>query len=337
MTRVAALQASGPFLDRDGCLDQAIGWIEQAGAQGVELLAFPEGFIPGHPLWYHFHPVTSVKSLSWAARLFDNSLVVGERETDALAAAARRAGTHVVIGICEKRAGTTGTMYNSQLFIDAEGGVLGCRRKLMPTVGERIVHAPGTGELFPAFRTPAGTITGLICGENANPLASVAIAAGGTQVHVASWPSHFSPNEHPMSQAIAFNTLALSYQASCFVLNACGVVTPEMQDLLAVTEDDRRFLEDPANGGGASIVGAKSRLLAGPLLGDRQELLVADIDLGECVEAKVVHDYAGHYNRPDVFTLIVRPGAEGLVVEGPSEAPTAVGDESLPAAPLEGS
>ncbi|HLH68591.1 MAG TPA: carbon-nitrogen hydrolase family protein [Candidatus Dormibacteraeota bacterium] len=311
--RVAVVQATGPFLRRDRCLEEAVRWIQEAGAQGARLVAFPEGFIPGHPTWYHFHPVTGKQSLEWAAELFANSVEVGGPVTDALCEAARRAGVHVVIGVCEREPGTTGTMYNTQLFIDDGGRILGKRQKLVPTVGERIVHAPGRGEMVPVFETKIGRLTGLLCGENANPLAIFALAAQGAQIHVACWPSHFSPNEHPMAEAVTFNTLSLSYKASCFVLNACGTITEEHRHLLPRTDDDRRFLADPLNGGGSSVIGATSRVLSGPMPGDEQGLLLAELDLHDCVRAKVVHDYSGHYNRADVFTLEVRAPSHRLL------------------------
>ena len=34
-------------------------------------------------------------------------------------------------------------------------------------------------------------------------------------------------------------------------------------------------------------------------------LLFADLDLSRCLHEKAVHDYAGHYNRPDIFTVQV--------------------------------
>lgn len=304
--KVAVVQSSGPFLNRDGCLAQALDWIAQAGREAVDLVAFPEGYIPGHPLWFHFHPVTGSQSLAWSAQLFENSVEIDGPEVRAICQAARAAGIHVVMGVCERLPGTTGTMFNSQLFIDAEGRLLGRRQKLVPTVGERIVHTPGRGPMLPVFKTAFGRLSGLLCGENANPLATFTLAARGTQIHVASWPSHFSTNEHPMVDAITFNTLSLSYQASCFVLNACGVITSEMAELLPYREQDRAFLSNRLNGGGSSVIGAASRILAGPMPGDEEGLLCAEIDLKDCVRAKVVHDYSGHYNRPDVFTLSVR-------------------------------
>jgi nitrilase len=330
--RVAVVQATGPFLDREGCLEAAIRWIGEAGRRGVQLVAFPEGFVPGHPVWYHFHPCTGRQSLEWAARLFLNAVVVPGPETDRLCEAARAAGCHVVVGVCERLAGTSGTMYNTQVFIDDRGRILGKRQKLVPTVGERIVHAPGTGDMLRVFDTSVGRLSGLLCGENANPLATFSLAAQGTQIHVASWPSHFSANEHRMADAILFNTLSLSYQCSCFVLNACGRITDEMRSLLPFRDEDRAFFDGAARGGGSSIVSALSEVIAGPMPGDEEGLLVADLDLTDCVRAKVVHDYSGHYNRPDVFSLAVQAQTPPLFRRVRAGGPRAEGADTVSAA-----
>ncbi|HSR33123.1 MAG TPA: carbon-nitrogen hydrolase family protein [Anaerolineae bacterium] len=303
--RAAVVQAAPAFLDREASAEKAVRFIEEAGEQGVDLLAFPEGFIPAHPVWYHFHPATGKESLQMATELFKNSVEVPGPTLDALCAAARRAKVNVVIGVCEKRPATTGTMYNTQLFISREGQLLGKHQKLMPTVGERLVHTGGHGDTLQVFQTDAGRVSGLICGENSNPLAIFALAAQGTQIHVASWPNHFSRNEHCMVDAITFATRSLSYKCSCFVLNACATISDAMRERLPYTEEDRAFLSNPENGGGSSIIGADSMILAGPMRGAEEGLLVADLDLEDCVRAKLVHDYSGHYNRPDVFTLIV--------------------------------
>lgn len=303
--RIAVVQGAPVFLEREPTTEKAIGFIEEAGRKGVDLLAFPEGFIPCHPVWYHFHPATGKKSLVFAAELFKNSVEIPSPTTEALCGAAARANVNVVMGLCEKRPKTTGTMYNTQLFIDRKGQILGKHQKLMPTVGERLVHMGGYGDSLRVFETDIGRVSGLICGENSNPLAIFALAAQGTQIHVACWPNHFSKNEHNMGDAITFATRSLSYKGSCFVLNACGTISDKMREILPYVEEDRTFLSDPEKGGGSSIIGADSMILAGPMSGKEEGLLVADIDLEDCVRAKLVHDYSGHYNRPDVFTLAV--------------------------------
>lgn len=319
--RVGVVQAAPAFLDRDASVEKARSFIRRAADEGVELLAFPEGFIPAHPVWYHFHPATGAASLEMAAELFENAVEVPGPVTEELSGAAAAAEVAVVMGICERRPATTGTMFNTQLFFGRDGRFLGKHRKLTPTVGERLVHAGGHGDTLETFTTTVGRVSGLICGENSNPLAIAAVSAGAPEIHVASWPNHFSRNEHRMSELATLASRSFAYKASCFVLNACGTISDEMVDRLAYTEEDREFLENRSNGGGSSIVGADTFVVAGPMDGKQEGLLVADIDLRDCVRAKTVHDYTGHYNRADVFTLSVDRRVPELFDEasGPSD------------------
>ena len=167
--RVAVVQAAPVFSEREPSAEKAICFIEEAGQKGVDLLAFPEGFIPCHPVWYHFHPATGKKSLAFAAELFKNSVEIPGSTTEALCAAAARANVNVVMGLCEKRPRTTGTMYNTQLFISRQGKILGKHQKLMPTVGERLVHAGGFGDTLRVIDMDIGRVSGLICGEKLEP------------------------------------------------------------------------------------------------------------------------------------------------------------------------
>jgi nitrilase len=53
--------------------------------------------------------------------------------------------------VCEKLPNTIGTLFNSQVFIGPRGEYLGKHQKLMPTVGERLVHIGGRGDTLRAF------------------------------------------------------------------------------------------------------------------------------------------------------------------------------------------
>jgi aliphatic nitrilase len=102
-----------------------------------------------------------------------------------LSAAARDANAYVVVGVCEKVPNTIGTMFNTQVYLGPDGSLIGKHQKIVPTVGEKLVHAGGFGDTFGAFQTGFGPMSGLICGENSNPLAVFALTAEGTRVHVA--------------------------------------------------------------------------------------------------------------------------------------------------------
>src|SRR5690606_38100127 len=251
---------------------------------------------------YHFHPATTSESRRMAAELFKNSVEIPSAATDALCAAARDAGAYVVMGLCEKMPGTFGTMYNSQLFISPQGKIIGKHQKLVPTSGERLVHTNGRGDTLHTYDTEFGRLSGLICGENSNPLAIFALIAEGAAIHVASWPNLPGRTALARAERGIMTGRSLAFMAKAFVLDVCGTVSDEMRKVLAFRPEDEAYLADPALSGGSTIIGPDSNIIAGPM-GSEEGILYADIDLEDGVKGKIPHDFAGHYNRSDVFTV----------------------------------
>ena len=307
--RLAAVQAAPVLLDREATIARACRLIREAGASGADVIGFPEGFVPAHPVWFHFHPATSPAAMALSRELFANAVVVPSPATDALAAAARDANAYVVVGICEKEATSAGTMYNSLLVIGRTGEILGVRRKLVPTVGERIVHSAGSGDSVRVFPADFGALSGLMCGENSNPLLTYTMSALGAKVHVAAWPSFFNPGVDMWAIAdVACR--AIAYQNSAFVISAIGGIDDRMVERVTATEDDRAYLRAAGARGGTAIYAPGGTLLAGPL-GGGEGILYAEADLDRIVPRKIVHDYAGDYNRFDIFQLLVNVSPAG--------------------------
>ena len=105
--RVAAVQATPVFLDRDATVAKACPLIEQAGSQGAQLVVFPEAFIPTYPDWVWRSRPWDDGPAAWFSRLYDNAVIVGGPATTALGDAAREAGCVVVRGINEREAGNS--------------------------------------------------------------------------------------------------------------------------------------------------------------------------------------------------------------------------------------
>jgi nitrilase len=309
--RVAAVQAASVFLDREGSTEKACRLIREAGAHGARVIGFPEGFIPAHPVWFHHHSATAAVSNKLSVELFKNSVEVPSTETDALCAAAHDANAYVVIGVCEKLPNTLGTLFNTQLYIGPDGRLIRKHQKIMPTVGERLVHAGGHGDTFGAFATEFGPASGLICGENSNPLAVFALIAEGTRIHVMSWPNHFPTSGDPLRNRVAIDSQAFAQMSKAFVISACGTVDERMIKMLNVGPEGEKFLRNPDCCGGSLIVNPMSRIIAGPM-GPEEGILYADCDLELAIQMKLRHDFAGHYNRPDIFQLHVNRAAPQL-------------------------
>ena len=304
VVRVAAVQAASVFLDREGSTDKACRLIAEAGRGGARVIAFPEGFIPAHPVWFHHHPATSAVANRLSVELFKNSIEIPGPQVEALCDAARAANAYVVIGVCEKMPNTLGTMFNTQLYIGPDGALIRKHQKIMPTVGERLVHSGGHGDTFGAFPSEFGPMSGLICGENSNPLAVFALTAEGSRIHVMSWPNHFPVSGDPLKNRVAIDSQAFAQMSKAFVVSSCGTVDERMIGMLEPGPEAEKFLRNPDCCGGSVIVAPNSRILAGPM-GAEEGILYADCNLEIGILMKLRHDFAGHYNRPDIFQLHV--------------------------------
>ncbi|MDE3077836.1 MAG: carbon-nitrogen hydrolase family protein [Chloroflexota bacterium] len=312
--KAAAVQAAPVFLDREATVEKACRLIHEAADHGAQLIAFPEGFIPAHPNWFHFHPATSRVASALSIDLYKNAVEVPSPQTEALCQAARAAGAYVVVGLCEKLPHTMGTMFNTQLYIGPDGQVLGKHQKTMPTVGERLVHMGGYGDTFGAFNTEFGPASALICGENSNPLAVFALTAEGTRVHVMSWPPHFSPTGQSMRSTVLISAQSFAEVAKAYVISSCGTVDEHMIEMLQVSSADEALLRDEKLIGGSAIVAPDSRVIAGPM-GAEEGILYAELDLESAILLKLRQDFAGHYNRPDIFQVRINRTAPLIYAE----------------------
>lgn len=298
--RVAGVQAEPVFLDLDGTTQKAIDLIGQAAAQGADLIGFPEAFIPTFPNWYETIGEGPL-ARGFDLELFKHSVEVPGEHIQAVAEACKKGNINAVVGVNERLNGTTGTMWNTQVHITRDGVIAGKHQKYVPTSGERQVHGPGRTGHNNAFKTDFGVVSGLICGENSNPLGQYAAALQYPVVHVSSWPLYFAPY-FPMHHAIHTASAGLAYSLKCFVVNAVSRIPLTYIDAVATTPEARAFLlEQRSLKKGALILDCLGRKIAEGC-GSDDEILVADIDLEDVIIPKLVIDFAGHYNRPDVFS-----------------------------------
>lgn len=302
--KVAAVQAVPVFLDREASTAKACKLIKEAGKNGARIIVFPEGFIPSHPIWYHFHPGTGKIATSLSVELFKNSVEIPGPEIDALCKAAREAGAYVIMGVCEKLPNTTGTMYNTQVYISPDGIYIGKHQKIMPTVGERFVHKGGNGDTFGTFDTEYGPVSALMCSENSNPLAVFALTAEGTRIHAAAWPNHWGKMSKPMRKYVEIASKNFAQVSKAYVISACSIVDDETIEKMQLAEDEKVLLKNPEISGGSMIISPDAEIIAGPMSND-EGILYADIDLEQCVVHKLHHDFSGNYNRPDIFNLYI--------------------------------
>ena len=111
-----------------------------------------------------------------------------------------------------------------------------------------------------------------------------------------------------MRNRVAVDSQAFAQMSKAWVVSACGTVDEDMIRKLEVGPEAEKFLRNPDCCGGSVIVSPMSRVVAGPM-GPEEGILYADCDLQVGVQAKLRHDFAGHYNRPDIFQLQVNRAA----------------------------
>jgi aliphatic nitrilase len=324
--RVAAVQAAPVFLDRAATTRKAVELIERAAAQGAGLVAFGEGFLPGHPVWFHLHPITHPASIELSSALIDQAVTIPGPETDAIAAAAGRAGTVVVLGVVERPDPRASVLYDSALVATPDGSV-GVRRKIVPAVGERIVFTAGAGEDIRTFETSFGPLSVLLGGENTNPLLTAALRAMGARVHVACWPPHFNKPKL-MPELMTITGRAVAYQNTAWVVSVAGATSTSAIERLATTDEQRALLEATTRDAASAVFAPRGAPFAGPQPGG-EGILYADVDLAEGAWANLVNR---HYDRPDLLRLVVdrspRPAAMTVIAEVPSAAPSADEDDA---------
>ena len=306
--KVAVVQAAPVFMDLASSVEKACGLIAAAALQGATLIVFPEAFLPGYPDWVWTVPAHERKVINEAYReLLQNAVDIPSEATGKLCRAAHEAGAFVTIGVNERNAEASGTtLYNTLLFIDAEGTLVGRHRKLIPTAPERLMWAQGDGSTLQVYDTPMGKLSGLICWENYMPLARYAMYAWGSRIHVApTWDSG-----EPWLSTMRH----IAKEGRLYVIGCCQAIqTSDIPDRFAF----KRFYPPGTkwiNSGDSCVVDPEGRIVAGPLH-EKEATLFCDLDPGLVAASRWKLDVAGHYARPDVFQLTVVRKAKAMIGE----------------------
>lgn len=294
----AAVQASPVYLDKEETLKKTENLIEEASNQGADLIVFPEAFISGYPyfawlgtpMWYH----------EFYKEWYKSSIEVPGPEIDRLGRAAREAGAFLIAGVNEIDGET---IYNTQVFIDEKGELVGKRRKLMPTHVERTVWGMGDGsDIFTIDTDSLGTIGGLICWEHTMDLIRHSLYTMGEDVHAAIWVgfSNVTGWEDLFNQSTELCSRYHAHVGETFVINAQNTCDQELVDKLQDTEYQEDWIT--TGGGWTAIIAPGGGILAGPLE-DEEGILTAEINPEAKLDMAHYHDADGHYARPDIAQL----------------------------------
>lgn len=299
MPKLAVVQKPSAFLDKEQSINIAVNSIQEAAGEGSDLVVFTETFIPGYPAWiWRLRP-----GVDWNVndelfrRLLHNSINV-ENDIKPLCEAAQKNNVTVVCGIEERDAQLSrSTLYNSVIVIGPDGKLMNRHRKLMPTNPERMVWGFGDASGLKVVETPAGRISTLVCWENFMPLARYTLYSQGVEIYIA--PTYDSGDNWICSlQHIA-------REGRCWVVG-CGNLM-QAKNLQDDFPEKQAMYPDPEewiNPGDSIVISPDGEIASGPLRKE-EGILYCDIDLEVVATARRALDVAGHYSRPDIFTLYV--------------------------------
>ncbi len=309
MAKIAVVQKSSVVLNREKTVARAAHAIAEAAAEGADLVVFTEAFISGYPAWiWRLRP-----GADWGlseelhARLLNSAVNLASDDLKPLYEAAQENNVTVICGMNERdNQLSQATLYNTVVVIGPDGSLLNRHRKLMPTNPERMVWGFGDGSGLKAVDTTIGRIGTLVCWENYMPLARYALYSQGVEVYIA--PTYDSGDDW-------IGTLQhIAREGRCWVVG-CGNllrgsdIPADFPDKSTLYPNDDEWV----NSGDSVVIAPGGEIVAGPLR-QKEGTIYCDIDRARAIEAKRALDVAGHYSRPDIFTLHVKTQAQSPVV-----------------------
>lgn len=300
--RAAIVQAAPVLFDKKATLEKVVRQIQEAAANGAELIVFPESLVPCYPYGLTFgFTVGSRKEegrKDWKV-YYDNAVLVPD-DTVSLAAAAKKARAWVSIGVTE-RDSVNCSLYCTNLVFSPEGKLASVHRKIKPTGSERYIwadsHVPET--YFPVVDTPWGRMGSLICWENYMPLARVALYQKGISLYLVP-----NTNDNPEWQDTIRH---IAIEGHCYVFNVDQYFTRDMYPTDLLEQEEIGRLNDTVCRGGSCIIDPYGHCVTEPVW-DKEAIVYADLDMDKVPMSRMEFDATGHYTRPDILELKVHDG-----------------------------
>jgi len=309
MTKLAIIQKSPTFLNKEKTISGAVELVAEAAKAGAELVIFTEAYIPGYPAWiWRLRPGGDYAlSAEIHSRLLRNAVNLESDDLKPLYEAAKQHNVTIVCGIHDRESQLSrATLYNTVIVIGPDGKLLNRHRKLMPTNPERMVWGFGDATGLKVVESPAGRIGTLLCWENYMPLARYALYSQGVEIYIA--PTYDS------GDGWIGSLQHIAREGCCWVIGSGNIL--KAKNIPDDFPEKARLYPDAdewINPGDSVVIAPGGEIVAGPM-GKEEGILYCDIDCARVADAKRAFDVAGHYARPDIFTLHVNTKKQSPVI-----------------------
>jgi len=274
----------------------------QAAAHGIELLAFSETFLAGYPFWVcrtNGAACEDARQQRAFAQYLEAGVEITGPEIAELTQAASDLNISLYLGLSERgtRAGR-GSIWCTLATIHARRGLIGAHRKLIPTHDERLSWGYGDARDLRCHEFGAFRVGGLNCWENWIPLARSALYQDGEDIHISTWPGNAAAVTHNLAQVVA-------HEGRVWSASIAGLLA--MRDIPTDFEFHRDLIEaghDTIFEGGSIIVSPQGETVASLAPGEAG-ITSHVLDMASVRRARQDFDVAGHYARPDIFSVAI--------------------------------
>ncbi|MFK7806777.1 MAG: carbon-nitrogen hydrolase family protein [Saprospiraceae bacterium] len=309
LLKIALAQIAPVWLNKNATLEKIKTYIAKAADQDCGLVVFGEGLLPGYPFWVALTDGAVFESKIQKeihAHYLRNAVQIEAGDLESICLLAKEKKIAIYLGIIERPADRGGhSIYCSLVYINAEGEIKSVHRKLQPTYEERLTWSPGDGNGLQVHPLKGFHVGGLNCWENWMPLSRTALYGLGENLHIAVWPG-CERNTEDITRFIA-------KESRSYVVSISGLMrktdfpedTPHLDKIL---KNAPQTLAD----GGSCIAGPDGEWLVSPVV-NKEDLIIATLDVNRVLEERQNFDPIGHYSRPDVTKLIVNRERQSVI------------------------
>ena len=191
-TTVALAQIAPIWLNKNATVEKIYDYIIKAANSSCDLVCFGESLLPGYPFWIEYTEGAKFNN-DFQKEMFayysSQAINISNGDLDLIKNCCKKYNIACYLGVIERSKERSGhSLYCSLVYIDKNGVIQSCHRKLMPTYEERLVWATGDGHGLRVHPLNEFSVGGLNCWENWMPLPRTALYGQGEDLHVAVWP-----------------------------------------------------------------------------------------------------------------------------------------------------